>query len=231
MLTTSEQIDQIAAALAGAQLVMDNAVKDATNPAFRSRYADLAAVRAAVNLPLAQAKIAVIQAPAVDRDGWVSVETRFVHASGQWVACSVTAGAKDRSPQAIGSTITYLRRYGLMALAGIAPFDDDGNAGTFGHRHEPEPAPRPRSRRPAAGEEEATAPPPVYRWTDAERAGFCAELSKLDANYDHVASWCESLGKPRPSGMTPDQRSALLSALLGPARSKFNAHVNAKESQ
>jgi hypothetical protein len=33
---------------------------------------------------------------------------------------------KDDGPQALGSVITYLRRYALAAFAGVAPEDDDG---------------------------------------------------------------------------------------------------------
>lgn len=68
MLTTSTDIDAIAAALAKAQGQMDNAAKDRTNPAFKSKYADLASVRDAVGAALAAAGIAVLQAPATVGD-------------------------------------------------------------------------------------------------------------------------------------------------------------------
>ena len=212
MLTTSEHINEIAAALAKAQGSMDNASKDRSNPAFKSKYADLASVRDAVIGPLTAAGIAVIQAPATTAEG-VVVETRFVHSSGQWLSCSVGATPRAYDPQSVGSAITYLRRYGLMALASIAPEDDDGNAASA--------APMPRTE---PGRRWESAPPPK-RWSDNERKAFCAELDKLGAKYDDVAGWCESVGKPRPSEMEPAQRSAVLSALLGPARGKFDAFV------
>lgn len=215
MLTTSEHINEIAAALAKAQGSMDNASKDRSNPAFKSKYADLASVRDAVIGPLTAAGIAVIQAPATTAEG-VVVETRFVHSSGQWLSCSVGATPRAYDPQSVGSAITYLRRYGLMALASIAPEDDDGNAASA--------APMPRTEPVKRWEERATVAPPK-RWSDNERKSFCAELDKLGAKYDEVAGWCESVGKPRPSEMEPPQRSAVLSALLGPARGKFDAFV------
>lgn len=210
MLTTSEQINEIAAALAKAQGLMDNASKDRKNDHFKSKYADLASVRDAVIGPLTAAGIAVLQAPSTTADG-VVVETRFVHGSGQWLSCSVGATPRAYDPQSVGSAITYLRRYGLMALAGIAPEDDDGNAASV------QTAPQRRQE----------PPPPVAprKWSDAERKGFCAELDKLGAKYDEVASWCESMGRPRPSAMEPAQRSALLQHLIGPGAAKFAAFV------
>lgn len=213
MLTTSEQINEIAAALAKAQGLMDNAEKSRSNPAFKSKYADLASVRDAVIGPLSAAGIAVLQAPSTTAEG-VVVETRFVHASGQWLSCSVGATPRAYDPQSVGSAITYLRRYGLMALAGIAPEDDDGNAASVQ-------APPPRRYEPPP-------PPPVAppkKWSDNERKSFCAEIEKLGAKYDDVAGWCESMGRPRPSAMEPAQRSALLQHLIGTGAAKFAAFV------
>jgi hypothetical protein len=213
MLTTSEHINEIAAALAKAQGSMDNASKDRSNPAFKSKYADLASVRDAVIGPLTAAGIAVIQAPSTTAEG-VVVETRFVHSSGQWLSCSVGATPRAYDPQSVGSAITYLRRYGLMALASIAPEDDDGNAASGAPMQRTEPVKRWEER-----------PPAPKRWSDNERKAFCAELDKLGVKYEAVGAWCESVGKPRPSEMEPAQRSAVLSALLGPARGKFDAFV------
>ena len=232
MLTTSEAVNEIATALAKAQGAMDNASKDRSNPAFKSKYADLASVRDATSGPLSANGIAVLQAAATTADG-VVVETRLIHTSGQWLACTVGATPKAYDPQSIGSAITYLRRYGLMSMAGIAPEDDDGNAASGRHdgppawqgRREPEPqrAPEPREFVP-------TPPKPPAKWTDAARKGFCAELDKLGVGYDNVAAWCESLGRPRPSLMEPAQRSALLQNLLGSGRAKFDAFIAPKEN-
>lgn len=122
---SSEHIDQLAASLATAQGEMEHASKDRLNPAFKSRYADLASILDACREPLCKAGIAIIQAPSVDGCA-VSVETRFVHKSGQWIATTITAQVADSKAQTIGSAVTYLRRYGLAAMAGVAPDDDDG---------------------------------------------------------------------------------------------------------
>lgn len=131
-MTTSESINEIATALAKAQGEMEGASKSAANPFFKSKYADLASVWEACRAPLAKYGLSVLQAPSTEplQDGgvFVSVETRLMHASGQWICGSVSAAAKDGSPQAVGSCITYLRRYALQSFAGVAPEDDDAEA-------------------------------------------------------------------------------------------------------
>jgi hypothetical protein len=124
----SEQINEIGAALAKAQRVMKGAKKDSANPFFKSKYADLASVADACLDQLNDNAIAVVQSPSTLDDGRVSVETMLVHASGQWMSETLTGKPKDDGPQALGSVITYLRRYALAAFAGVAPEDDDGEA-------------------------------------------------------------------------------------------------------
>jgi len=126
-MTTSEQIGEIAGALAKAQSEMGGAIKDAANPFFKSKYADLGSVMDACRGPLTKHGIAVIQSPSAE-GAVVSVETTFMHCSGQWLRGVASATAKDDSPQSIGSAITYLRRYALQSFAGVAPEDDDGEA-------------------------------------------------------------------------------------------------------
>ncbi len=124
---TSPTIDLLAAALAKAQGQLEGAVKDSANPFFKSKYADLASVWEACRKPLAANGIAVVQSPSAD-GAKVSVETLLTHTSGQWIKGIVTVAAKDDSPQAVGSAITYLRRYALQSFVGVAPEDDDAEA-------------------------------------------------------------------------------------------------------
>jgi hypothetical protein len=125
---TSEQINEIATALARAQAEIKGAKKDSDNPFFKSTYADLASVREACVPQLTSHGIAVVQSPATREDGSVAVTTTLLHTSGQWMRGTVSAKPKDDGAQALGSVITYLRRYSLAAFAGVAPEDDDGNA-------------------------------------------------------------------------------------------------------
>lgn len=126
-MNTSEKISELAAALAKAQGQMGHATKDRTNPAFKARYADLASVIDACRDALAANGLAVMQGIAI-ADGVVHVGTRLVHASGEWAECVVSIVPVDQRAHAIGSAITYGRRYGLSAMVGVAPDDDDGQA-------------------------------------------------------------------------------------------------------
>lgn len=133
----SESIAALTAALAKAQGEIKGALKDAANPFFRSTYADLQSVWDAIRGPLSANGIAVMQFPEEGEHG-LSVYTLMSHESGEWVASSllVRPGYTDKEgnfvplsdPQAMGSAITYARRYALQAVAGVAPMDDDGNA-------------------------------------------------------------------------------------------------------
>jgi len=117
----------IAGALCAAQREMGPALKESNNPHFKSKYADLGNVMAACMPALNRNGIAVIQPIGSDESG-TFVRTVFVHASGETLDCRVPLIVGKNDMQGFGSAVTYARRYGLMAMAGIAPEDDDGNA-------------------------------------------------------------------------------------------------------
>jgi len=130
----------IATALVKAQRAFGPALKSSTNPHFRSKYADLSACVEAVIEGLNGAGIALIQRTSMDDTG-VTVETVFVHESGEMLECGkLHVPAAKQDPQGYGSALTYARRYSLMAACGIAPEDDDGNAAT---RKQAQPASEP----------------------------------------------------------------------------------------
>ena len=121
---------QIATALVKAQKAFGPALKSSTNPHFKSRYADLAACVEAVITGLNDNGIALIQ-KCYDCENGVMVETMFIHESGEMLECGkLHVPASKQDPQGYGSALTYARRYSLMAACGIAPEDDDGNAGS-----------------------------------------------------------------------------------------------------
>jgi hypothetical protein len=125
---TSTDIAEFAKAFPKAQAAMGDVLKKATNPAFRSKYADLAAVVEAVIPALNESGFSVLQPPATTRDGTVRIMTMILHESGQWMRCTLALKPTKADPQGVGSAITYGRRYGLQAMTGVAPEDDDGNA-------------------------------------------------------------------------------------------------------
>lgn len=132
----------IAAALALAQLDMGPALKDSLNPAFKSKYADLAAVMNACLPALNKHGIALIQ-PTVSDEMGRAVKTILIHgATGETLECRVDLIVGKNDMQGYGSAVTYARRYGLMCMAGIAPEDDDGNAAVVA-------APKPEDRKAA----------------------------------------------------------------------------------
>jgi hypothetical protein len=128
MIRQSEQIADLAAALAQAQGEIENVAKDSENPHFRSKYADLASVLSEVRPKLAKHGISVLQMPVNGEGGQVAVVTRLLHSSGQYIESELAIAPAKADAQGAGSAITYLRRYCLMAAAGIAPEDDDGEA-------------------------------------------------------------------------------------------------------
>ena len=123
---TSPTINKIAAALVKAQVAMTGAKKGAANPFFKSKYADLPAVVEAIKEPLNNNGITFMQVIGVN-GGMVVVETVLLHESGEFISGETPViVAKANDPQALGSAITYAKRYGLQAIAGLPTEDDDG---------------------------------------------------------------------------------------------------------
>ena len=148
--------NSIAEALAAAQSKMGNAVKNSVNPHFKNRYADLSAVRDVVIPALAAEGIACIQH--VDgADGCVTVRTTL-----HWGETTIEAGNCSikidgrNAAQAVGSATTYIRRYQLAAMGGIAQEDDDGQTATSAPR-----AQQNQQQRPAPTQQRQSAPAPT----------------------------------------------------------------------
>jgi len=118
----------IAKAFVAAKRAFSPALKDKTNPQYRSKYADLGACLDAVNDSLLANGIALYQETSEDSTG-VTVETVFLHESGEtFRGGKLHVPASKQDPQGYGSALTYARRYSVMAACGIAAEDDDGNA-------------------------------------------------------------------------------------------------------
>jgi hypothetical protein len=118
-------MSEIYKALSKAQSKMKGAVKDSTNPHFRSRYADLESVIDALKAPFSECGLSYYQS--VSEDGQRLITT-IAHESGETISGSVPLILAKQDMQGVGSAITYARRYGLAALAGVSQTDDDGNA-------------------------------------------------------------------------------------------------------
>jgi hypothetical protein len=122
--TQSESIGKITTALASFQSQAKGVKKTAENPFFHSKYAELSDVWDEIREPLTKNGLAVVQTFLGD-----SLVTTLAHTSGEWFRGYLKlTPIKANDPQAQGSAITYVRRYALQAITGIAPIDDDGNA-------------------------------------------------------------------------------------------------------
>ena len=134
-MNSSENINELASALARFQAEVKPAIKGSTNPYFKSKYADLQACWDAAREPLTKNGLSLVQGCRFSECGdVVTIETRLMHSSGQWIENSLTMKPAKADPQGIGSCITYGRRYSMGSTLGlVTEEDDDGNAAT----HEP----------------------------------------------------------------------------------------------
>lgn len=173
---------QVCEALVKAQKAFGPALKTSSNPHFKSKYADLAACVEAVIDALNANGIALIQRNLPTESG-VCVETVFVHESGEMLSSGpLHVPASKQDPQGYGSAQTYARRYSLMAACGIAPEDDDGNAGVKGVQDQRKPKKADDRSNPQRIIEAVTA------GKAADVAAYLAGLSQpqMDAIWPHI---------------------------------------------
>lgn len=135
---TSTETKDIATALAKAQSEIEAATKDSENPFFKSTYADLTSVVSVARVPLTSHGLSVIQGAMEQPSGWVLV-TRLAHTSGQWYETEFPLFLKAKTPQEVGSAITYAKRYSFCAMVGVVTKDedDDGERAMHAHRITP----------------------------------------------------------------------------------------------
>lgn len=123
----SDSITELAAALAKAQGDMKGALKDSSNPFYKSKYSDLASVWHAIGAPFSKNGLSVVQTTDETEKGTI-LKTMLLHSSGEWMMGSILVKPVKADPQGLGSALTYYRRYALAAIAGVYSEDDDGNA-------------------------------------------------------------------------------------------------------
>jgi len=221
----SEQIDQIVPALIKAKGEFKAAVKDSTNPHFKSKYVALDGVIDAVGSAFQNNDIFCAQQTDVV-DGRIVLYTRFLHVSGQWIGGAYPVHPVKNDPQGEGSALTYARRYALMALAGIAPEDDDGNAATEAAKRQQ------AESRPEARTIAGTPTGGVWESLDEDEQEFLQKIADqvvqiiasgdIAAAYDHLQT----------QQLTSDERVALWTRLDSKQRSALKrADAAAKSKQ
>jgi len=127
----SPQIGDLFKSLGACQKSFPIVGKNAVNPHWKNRYADLATIVEVVNDTLPQHGLSYSQVPSADSQH-VSVATIIAHESGQYIKGILNMVARDPGPQSIGSTITYCKRYALQSMLGLATADEDDD-GELGH--------------------------------------------------------------------------------------------------
>lgn len=153
LMKTSDTISQIAEALLNAQGRMEGVVRDSENPFHKNRYASLEAVIATVKPVLQAQDLCFVQFPGRVENDCITVTTRIMHISGEWIESDAQIPLTKKDAQGAGSAITYLCRYSLMAALGVPPVDDDGESAVL-RTHEPvkkaAPAPAPAKQEPSS---------------------------------------------------------------------------------
>ena len=177
---------QIATALLKAQSEMSNPIKGSNNPYFRSKYADLNAVREAV-IPVLNAHDVVVLQPIVSIDGRNFVKTILLHSSGETIeSFTEIVYAKTNDAQAQGSGITYARRYGLQSLVCIGADDDDGNAASKPEAKESKTESQPKATQPTKAPEQKPTPPKPEPFDSAK---YEAEISAIKTKAEMGKYW------------------------------------------
>ena len=126
----SQDIKELAAALSKVQATIKGAVKDSSNPFYKSKYADLTSVWDACRDALVKNGFSVAQTNEPSENGIILVTT-LLHSSGQFIEGKMFIKPSKDDPQGFGSAMTYARRYGLAAIVGVCPEDDDANAASI----------------------------------------------------------------------------------------------------
>ena len=134
----SEKTNELIGALAKAQLEYKPVHKESENPYYNSTYADLATLISATQPALAKNGLVITQWPIVDNNEHeAGVMSELAHSSGQWKRISFVLpangkakdGALKYDAQTVGTAISYARRYGYQAIAGVAAEqEDDANS-------------------------------------------------------------------------------------------------------
>lgn len=125
-LETSEKTTELFKAVLDVRKSCGPVIKDQKNPFFKSNYASLNAVLNVLNKPLEENELALMQFPV---EG--GIINYLMHSSGEWMKsrCKITSDMKKEvNAQAMGSLISYARRYSLVSIFGLAQSDDDGNS-------------------------------------------------------------------------------------------------------
>lgn len=208
----SNEVDKIAAALVKVQKALTPAVKSAENPFYTEKrghkvaYADLESNWDACRAPLQENGIAVVQG-GVLIDGVSHLITTLLHISGQWIRGAFALTPVKDDPQAVGSAISYMRRYSLASMVGVVTADDDGEAAMT---------------RNGAKKRQSKTGPGSKKWDDlAKEIGAVADKVEPGRRESVEVMWMEKADLTRKVDASVRQLETLLITMT----SEFNAQV------
>jgi len=130
MIQTSAEVKNLFKAFHEAQQEMQAVHKDATNPFFKSSYATLENVVSVVKSAFNGKGLSFTQAPGALVEGELTVSTRIMHVSGEWMESDFQMPLAKKDPQGTGAALSYSCRYSLMAICGLPATDDDAESAT-----------------------------------------------------------------------------------------------------
>lgn len=200
----SEMVSTFAAAFVAAQQQIEGAVKDKTNPHFKTQYADLSAVMEACKGALNAQGIAILQTPAPSDTGTLAIDTVLMHKSGEWVSGRTVIPLPKNDPQGYGSAMTYARRYSLASMVGVCPEDDDGEGAM------PQRGQQQRRQDPAPREQPAPKADKAAREKVNELKGLLSMVKLPDRT---TVKWLEAAGVSRFEDMTATQVDGCIRAV------------------
>ena len=212
MYETSDNMQQLFHALALAQGEMRAAAYDAKNPHFKSKYSTLSSVLGAILPALNRHGLSLMQHPTFDGD-LVSLTTVVTHSSGQWMRSTMSMPiGKRRDAHAMGSCISYLRRYSASSISGLMQGDDDGNA-AVGRAV------------PVQAQPARVAAPPAPEVTLADVEQACLDVDLTLAELDQ---WCLAAMRPQVAKMNNARRAAVIRWLRTDKGDIVRAHFQAQ---
>ena len=198
----SETIIELSKAFAKMQMELEQPLKNANNPFFKSKYVPLENVVDSITRASSKHGLSFTQFPSSDENGNVTVGTMVMHESGEWIEYDpICLKPVKNDPQAVGSAITYAKRYALSAIFGItSDNDDDGNEAT--QLGKAKSKAMPNKQLPATNNK---IPKEVV---EAYKNGIQSVIDRTGKNDGSITRWfCENLGVAKIEDITMEQIS------------------------
>lgn len=172
---------------------------DSVNPFHKSKYASLAAHLAALKPIAAKHNLSILQFPETSREGHIGVRTHIIHKNGNSISSFVGIPAKDdMNGQQAGAVISYLRRYAIASVCGVATDDDDAETDRAARVSAPPAASQPP--RSKTSSSSATGSTPTSQGSSEDPVvpfgkNKGSKLSELD---DYNLGWWANTWEPKP---------------------------------